>query len=43
MDVIAGIPREGYACSNGKKDGAPPAFDKAIVQGKSIQLPLIYW
>jgi uncharacterized protein (DUF2141 family) len=43
IDMIAGIPREGYAFSNGKKDGEPPAFDKAIVKGKSTQMPLIYW
>ncbi len=43
IDMIAGIPREGYAFSNGKKDGEPPAFDKAIVKEKSTQMPLIYW
>ncbi|SNZ19670.1 DUF2141 domain-containing protein [Cohaesibacter gelatinilyticus] len=43
IDMIAGIPREGYAFSNGEKDGEPPAFDKAIVKENSTQIPLIYW
>lgn len=43
LNMIAGIPLEGYAFSGMLEDGEQPAFKKAIVSSHQVELPLRYW